>query len=53
MEAYGFDISLNFDYQLGGKIYDTQYASLMSNWVLIAALVLLVEQLRYLQHNHQ
>jgi hypothetical protein len=33
LEAYGFDLSLNFDYQLGGKIYDTQYASLMSNWV--------------------
>ncbi|MBQ7514109.1 MAG: TonB-dependent receptor [Prevotella sp.] len=31
--AYGFDVSLNFDYQLGGKIYDRQYASLMSNWV--------------------
>lgn len=25
-----FDLSVNFDYQLGGKIYDTQYASLMS-----------------------
>ena len=32
LEAYGFDLSLNFDYQIGGKIYDTQYASLMSNW---------------------
>lgn len=27
----GFDLSLSFDYQLGGKIYDNQYASLMSN----------------------
>lgn len=32
LNAYGFDVSLNFDYQLGGKIYDTQYASLMTNW---------------------
>ena len=24
------DLTLNFDYQIGGKIYDTQYASLMS-----------------------
>ena len=31
--AYGFDVALNFDYQLGGKIYDRQYAALMSNWV--------------------
>ena len=31
--AYGFDVAFNFDYQLGGKIYDRQYASLMSNWV--------------------
>ena len=31
--AYGFDVAVNFDYQLGGKIYDRQYAALMSNWV--------------------
>ena len=31
--AYGFDLALNFDYQIGGKIYDRQYAALMSNWV--------------------
>ncbi len=30
--VYGFDVAVNFDYQLGGKIYDLQYASLMSNW---------------------
>ncbi len=29
--AYGFDFSVTFDYQLGGKIYDSQYAALMSN----------------------
>ncbi len=28
--AYGFDISATFDYQLGGKVYDSQYRSLMS-----------------------
>lgn len=33
LTAYGFDVNLNFDYQIGGKIYDRQYASLMSNWV--------------------
>ena len=32
LKAYGFDVSLNFDYQIGGKIYDTQYAGLMQNW---------------------
>ena len=32
LTAYGFDVNLNFDYQIGGKIYDRQYASLMSNW---------------------
>ncbi len=30
LEVYGVDLSLSFDYQLGGKVYDTQYASLMS-----------------------
>lgn len=29
-QAYGFDASVSFDYQLGGKIYDSRYASLMS-----------------------
>lgn len=28
---YGFDVSATFDYQIGGKIYDTAYANLMSN----------------------
>ena len=32
LTAYGFDVNLNFDYQIGGKIYDTQYAGLMGNW---------------------
>ena len=32
LKAYGFDVSLNFDFQIGGKIYDTQYAGLMKNW---------------------
>ena len=27
--AYGFDLSLSFAYQLGGKIYDNTYAALM------------------------
>ena len=27
----GFDLSLSFDYQLGGKIYDSAYQELMSN----------------------
>ena len=31
LSLYGVDVSLTFDYQLGGKIYDTQYAGLMSN----------------------
>lgn len=31
LSAYGFDLSLSFDYQIGGKIYDSQYAGLMSN----------------------
>ena len=29
--AYGFDLSVTFDYQIGGKIYDYNYQSLMSN----------------------
>lgn len=28
--AGGFDLSLTFDYQLGGKVYDTRYAGFMS-----------------------
>lgn len=31
LSAYGFDVSVTFDYQLGGKIYDNQYAGLMGN----------------------
>ena len=27
--AYGFDASLTFDYQIGGKVYDRRYAQLM------------------------
>ena len=27
-----FDLSLTFDYQIGGKVYDVTYASLMSPW---------------------
>lgn len=27
-----FDISLTFDYQIGGKVYDTRYAGFMSPW---------------------
>ena len=33
LTAYGFDVNVNFDYQIGGKIYDRQYANFMSNWV--------------------
>ena len=29
LNAYGFDLSLSFAYQLGGKIYDNTYAALM------------------------
>lgn len=29
-EAYGFDLSVNFDYQVGGLTYDGVYAGLMS-----------------------
>lgn len=32
LTAYGFDVSLTFDYQIGGKIYDNMYAYLMGNW---------------------
>lgn len=31
LSLYGVDVSLTFDYQIGGQIYDSQYASLMSN----------------------
>lgn len=30
VNVYGFDFSASFDYQLGGKIYDSRYASLMT-----------------------
>ena len=30
LKIYDFDISANFDYQIGGKVYDSSYASLMS-----------------------
>ncbi len=29
--AYGVDVSMTFDYQLGGHVYDNTYQSLMSN----------------------
>lgn len=28
--AYGFDLSVTFDYQIGGKMYDSRYAGFMS-----------------------
>lgn len=31
LTAYGFDLSVTFDFQLGGKIYDNNYATLMGN----------------------
>ena len=31
LSAYGFDVSVTFDYQLGGHIYDYGYSGLMSN----------------------
>ena len=31
LSLYGFDLSVTFDYQLGGEIYDSRYASLMGN----------------------
>ena len=31
VEAYGFDFSINFSYQLGGKQYDATYAQFMSS----------------------
>lgn len=31
VEWKGFDFSINFSYQLGGKVYDSDYASLMGN----------------------
>jgi tonB-linked outer membrane protein, susC/ragA family len=30
VEAYGFDATFAFDYQLGGKVYDSRYAALMN-----------------------
>ena len=32
LTAYGFDVSVNFDYQLGGKVWDYHYMQLMGNW---------------------
>ena len=31
LDAYGFDLSVNFVYQIGGKVYDGDYASAMSS----------------------
>lgn len=32
LRVWQFDLSLMFDYQLGGLVYDTRYASFMSPW---------------------
>ena len=34
--VYGFDASVNFDYQLGGKVYDRHYQFLMGNLYSLA-----------------
>ncbi len=31
LELYGFDLAADFTYSLGGKVYDSQYASFMGN----------------------
>lgn len=31
LTAYGFDLSLDFGYSIGGKVYDGQYALFMGN----------------------
>ena len=31
LEFYGFDVAINFTYQIGGKIYDSGYAGLMAS----------------------
>ena len=31
IDAYGFDLSVNFVYQIGGKVYDSDYASSMAS----------------------
>ena len=31
LTAYGFDVSASFEYQIGGKVYDYHYQSLMSS----------------------
>ena len=31
LDAYGFDLSVNFVYQLGGKVYDGDYAAAMAS----------------------
>jgi len=32
LRVYDFDFSASFDYQLGGKVYDTRYANFMAPW---------------------
>ncbi len=32
LQAYGFDLSMAFSYQFGGRIYDNAYAGYMSNY---------------------
>ena len=32
LRVWQFDLSLSFDYQIGGLVYDTRYASFMSPW---------------------
>lgn len=65
LTAYGVDVSLSFDYQIGGQIYDYMYASLMSNLSASSAHALHVDMLKAwtpnntqtsiprLQHNDQ
>lgn len=31
IEAFGFDLSVSFNYSIGGKTYDSRYASMMTN----------------------
>ena len=31
LTAYGFDLSMTFDYQIGGQVYDARYMTLMTN----------------------
>ena len=32
LRLYNFDVALTFDYQLGGRMYDSRYAGFMSPW---------------------